>query len=193
MCQICINGTFRTECLPNKNAKLYWNQEEKGRGKKKKQEREKKKEKHPHSSQSRSPHGQGERLVWVQSSLLVLAHWRQRGKELRVSRGMFHEWMKGGKSIESLVGLLKAWHKNISSYHCHHAHWYHLSSPGGFSSHHETAQTTHATPILSPTVKSCSSLPQKSIGGKCKIILLMSNRTGQTSNTKSHQKIKIMS
>lgn len=38
MCQICINGTFRTECLPNKNAKLYWNQEKRGRGKKKKQE-----------------------------------------------------------------------------------------------------------------------------------------------------------
>lgn len=48
-------------------------------------------------------------------------------------------------------------------------------------------------PILSPAVKSCSSSPRKSTGGKCKIILLMSNGRGQTSNAKSQRKIKTMS
>lgn len=36
LCQICINGTFRTECLPNNNAKLHGNQVVRGREKKKK-------------------------------------------------------------------------------------------------------------------------------------------------------------
>lgn len=40
MCQICINGTFRTECPPNKNAKLH-KSGGKGRGKKKKQKKTK--------------------------------------------------------------------------------------------------------------------------------------------------------
>ncbi len=149
MCQICINSTFRTECLPKTALKSGG------------EEKKKIKIQRPHSSQSRSPHGQGERLVWVWSSLLVLAHWRQEGKELWVSRGMvssMSRWREKNFSKRATGTLAPSLSlcPLISSQ---------------FSSHHSQVRQRlhklHMLPILSPTVKSVSSSSRKSTGGKC--------------------------
>lgn len=140
------------------------------------------KERNPHSSQREIPHGQWERLVWVWSSLLVLARWRQRGKELRVSRGMacsMSRWREQKKKnpCESLsrVGLLKACHKKISPYHCHYAHWFHLSSPRGFFSQHSQSTAQFAASSSLPLRNLFLCCPNKLQVTNAKIILLMPN------------------
>lgn len=88
---------------------------------------------------------------------------------------MFHEQMKE-KAIGSLVGLLKACHRNISPIIVIMPTDI-ISVLQGASLHKYTRDCTNHTcfPILAPAVKSCSSSPRKSRSGKCKIILLMSN------------------